>query len=386
VKAQSTTLGDLLEDYAENVNEFLPWYYDEDNWEGDHGVAGFLGVFGNIASCTFLHGATLGMLGETENDTGCAGDDAAINTTESPKVELGVSTIGIYEPSKVFIIKSHKPTKMSDALYLKRRVFVTESGRLDKLELFRPPSLLWTVYRKPEYMRFKVEMAGSKKEVRSRCISSVLSTFRSAVGMPSYDLVLMHEFLASFYQHHSISPRGFVPQFEYFRGENELFVPSLDFLGSEDFIEETIHSCFRGFARVPNREPIEDGLYLRLYKGMIFETTERNPDLRSLEMLGMVEKRAYPGGFIELLGEQALNAVVDEYLSKRNNSSRRYRFEVVKDIPPWAWDGECVEFFGLPVDSHIEIVSSSFHMSDVLGYEYDVHEYRSHVAKIRKMN
>jgi len=58
---------------------------------------------------------------------------------------------------------------------------------------------------------------------------------------------------------------------------------------------------------------------------------------------------------------------------------------VLPIIHYWPWDGECVEFFGLSVDPYIEIISSSFHMSDVLGYEYDVHEYRSRVAKIRKM-
>jgi hypothetical protein len=349
-----TTIGDLLEEYAKTVNEFLPWYYDPDGWEGDHGTAGYLGVFGNIASCTFLHGATLGMMARTEDDAGCAGDDAAINTTNKEEIEIGISTIGVYEPSKVFVIKSHKPTRDSNSLYLKRRVFVSTNGNLQLSSHFLPPNFLYTVKGQREYSRYHVEMSGSRAEMQNRAMTSVMMSFRTAIGLPPAELGSVHGMLRSFYRFHHMPEDGFVPQYHQRRISDKPFIPSLQHLGSSNFLEDTLVSCFNGFSRVPNRQKVQDGFYFRPRYGMTFEMTERPPDLVVLEKLGIVSKVRYPGDTIDFIGDEAITPVLIEYSQGSRYAGRRRRYHVCKPIPDWAWNGEIVEFFG-------EVVSHDFY-------------------------
>jgi hypothetical protein len=348
-----TTIGDLLEEYAKTVNEFLPWYYDPDKWEGDHGTAGYLGVFGNIASCTFLHGATLGMMARSEDDAGCAGDDAAINTTDKEEIETGIATIGVYEPSKVFVIKSTKPTRDSNALYLKRRVFVSLNGNLQLSSHFLPPSFLFTVRAKPEYSRYHVEMSGTRAEMLNRTRSSVMSSFRTAIGLPPAELASVHGLLKNFYRLHNMPEDGYVPQYHRRRVSDRPFIPSLQHIGSSNFLEETLVSCFNNYSRVPNRQKVQDGFYFRLRYGMTFEMTERPPDLVVLEKLGIVRKVSYPGDFVDYIGEEAITPVLIEYSQGSRYAGRRRRYHVCKPIPDWAWNGEIVEFFG-EIVSHDE--------------------------------
>jgi len=376
-----TTIGDLLEEYAKTVNEFLPWYYDPDGWEGDHGTAGFLGVFGNIASCTFLHGATLGMMARSEDDAGCAGDDAAINTNDRDEVETGISTIGVYEPSKVFVIRSHKPTRDSNSLYLKRRVFVSLNGNLQLSSHFLPPSFLFTVRGQREYSRYHVEMSGTRAEMLNRSITSVMSAFRTAIALPPAELSSVYGMLRYFYSIHDMPLDGYVPQYHQRRSSRRPFIPSLNSLGSSNFLEETLVSCFNNFARVPNRQKVLDGIYFRPKFGMTFEMTERPPDLVVLEKLGIVTKVSYPGDFIDFIGPEAITPVLIEYSQGSRYAGRRRRYLVCKPIPDWAWNGEIVEFFG-EVVSH-DVYTVSLTMIICFGVPERITQYSLHMAMMR---
>jgi len=80
-----TDLGLLLMDYIQNATNCSRFYLRGDLVEktGLHGyfihrVAGFLGVYGNLASCTFLHGVIALYITGLEDMTSVVGDDALI--------------------------------------------------------------------------------------------------------------------------------------------------------------------------------------------------------------------------------------------------------------------------------------------------------------------
>jgi len=80
-----TDLGLLLLDYIQNTTDCSRFYLRGDLVEKTglfgyfvHRVAGFLGVYGNLASCTFLHGVIALYITGKEDFTSVVGDDALI--------------------------------------------------------------------------------------------------------------------------------------------------------------------------------------------------------------------------------------------------------------------------------------------------------------------
>lgn len=351
-----TTLGMVLEEYALYANEFMRWHMTEKDWEGDHGVAGFLGVLGNIASCTFLHGAVLSMLVDSEGDCGCAGDDAVASTDNERRIDRGISTIGDYQEDKVYrLIPEFPPTIQSDCLYLKRRTFLSESGNLAQLHYFQPPSPLHPKYRKDESYssRYRQELKGQNHEILSRVIASITQSFKSAVRLSEEHLSTARSYLTSFYHSLSLSRTGYVPQLERVQSNAIPFYPSLEALGHFDFREQTIEANFRGFARVVARTVSPDYCPIRLKKGMTFETCFRGHTITTLEKAGILESvRGYSGGVETYTGRRALHRVLEEYTSYEKG--RRIRAYYMKDdVPDWAWGGSIVEIEGRILEGEV---------------------------------
>lgn len=343
-------LGDLLEEYASYVNEYMEWYRDDCDWEGTQGSGGFLGVLGNIASCTFLHGCILLMLSETQSDCGVAGDDAAVLTDSVEKIAGGVSLVGIYQWLKVFVLKPQMSVD-SDALYLKRRTFINPRiGNLSQWHYFQFPSMLTpAVMHDPEYTRrYGVELNGTRQDIRRRCISSVTSSFRSARFLPPDVLPAARSILERYYTLLGIPHCGYVPQYD--RSNHRIkdpFVPHLDGLGSFDFMESTLTSLYAGWCSVPNREVSLDHLYLAPRYGLVFDTQEGSPILSFLKRTGYVMELGFPGGSSTYTGEAGLHRILAEYLDK-GKEKRIRRFIVAKPIPSGAWGGARIELLGVP--------------------------------------
>jgi hypothetical protein len=106
---QAVSLGSLIRDYNDTcnregvftVNRYMPGAFE---WLR-HNRAGFLGVYGNIAGCTALHGLHACQLCGDNGDCRCVGDDvfgvfdgefASIND-----IHLPVASLGEVNPSKV---------------------------------------------------------------------------------------------------------------------------------------------------------------------------------------------------------------------------------------------------------------------------------------------
>jgi len=82
-------LGEMIEEYCDVVNNFPPFEYNKsildfslDSIVFFHHVAGFLGVPGNLATCTLAHGISVGITTKNEERQSCAGDDGNIGLAD----------------------------------------------------------------------------------------------------------------------------------------------------------------------------------------------------------------------------------------------------------------------------------------------------------------
>jgi hypothetical protein len=103
-------LGDILHEYNEvcNWNPEVSYERAFKNSHGlhvaDHGIASMLGIFGNLMTCTFAHGALVSQNVETEDQNNTAGDDGAIVEDEENEygIDICICALGSYEPTKTF--------------------------------------------------------------------------------------------------------------------------------------------------------------------------------------------------------------------------------------------------------------------------------------------
>ncbi|QPB44664.1 hypothetical protein [Tulasnella ambivirus 1] len=172
----TTDFGELLQEYNEECNKepeisYERFYKSQKGFRHAHHYAGMLGVYGNIASCTLMHGML--MMGVTGNDMKffVAGDDGgvAVNPETDEMVDQAINAIGRDQPDRRF--RSDEP----GCICLKRSLSVPE-GSIHPQHGVRviPPSLYTIVHhgflgRDRRYRAFDEEMSIQQhKEVIAR--------------------------------------------------------------------------------------------------------------------------------------------------------------------------------------------------------------------------
>lgn len=140
------SVGDIIREY--NVLNKEPEYSLERVWDVEytlkHSVAGFLGVYGNLITCTIPHGLILSTVSGKPRKAWCAGDDAGSaspHVDESSRYDTfnAARTVGTISVEKTFSDQEDDP-----AIALKRQ-FV-RSGRFCILQpniLFPPFSVFF---------------------------------------------------------------------------------------------------------------------------------------------------------------------------------------------------------------------------------------------------
>jgi hypothetical protein len=149
--------GIILVNAGEQIRQYnlqancLPEFSMERLLEGEHIfrhlVAGFLGVFGNITSCTFLHGLGLSQVTIDRVRSRCVGDDALgqIERLGDSTIEIVDSAIGImgsYERSKMVVWE--KDGDESTQWHFCKRPINRSDRKITSGHLFQFPSIhLW---------------------------------------------------------------------------------------------------------------------------------------------------------------------------------------------------------------------------------------------------
>jgi hypothetical protein len=122
-------LGEMILEYRDTVND-QPEYYWEDGFMGfatlsmAHMQAGFLGVYGNLMTCTVPHGFVARELVRTDSQVGTAGDDGMIDPVDHP-LEYAIkmlNRLGEFSKEKCFFAP--------EVIYLKRKVNITQRDEL----------------------------------------------------------------------------------------------------------------------------------------------------------------------------------------------------------------------------------------------------------------
>lgn len=322
-------LGDLLSTYNDLNTEPL---YHSDKLIGKgvvltHHVAGFLGVYGNLASCTFLHGAVVSQLVSSLSQVGVAGDDGIVESEDDYTTFFVIRLLGLMEESKCY-----NTTEIGNQVYLKRPI--RQIGYRVFSESFALYSMLEHLFDEDDRRFF--QSPRSKIERKGSLASSIVAYLRSLtrILLSSEEKEMVYSFLTSVYDHSGLPIEGSVPQIHTVHNPGQQKVPSgivpvvsLDCIG-EDPIEFTIKSLYTGVAVLPERSQTAIDLdFGMLYVGSEFVCTG-SPLLAYYRKLGFVELEQSD---VIMTGEVGLSALLRHYSPAR--SFPVYTVNVLRDIP-----------------------------------------------------
>jgi hypothetical protein len=318
----SVDFGDVVRDYCNtNIHPRYTGGPDLSLLENVHGVAGFLGVYGNIATCTFVHGAFLLQLSSSDSDgaCGCAGDDAVliVHDDDDDSIWACLSLIGVLAPEKTF--SSLDP----DVVYLKRRVWFPDRRpcALKTARYIQLPSFLFSLP-KAALSRFR-ERSMTTTELRELAVKSLSATFRSAVGIKSEHLADVRDFIMKYYALLHLPSLGNVPQYTDKDGlRYRSFYPSVGMLGHSDYILGTVRSLYPGWARIPCRDPVTIESPLSIHSGNTYRVS--NTRVASLlEKMGVLRRAPLEYRLVE--DSEGLEMIIDEYTGvRRSHDYRKY--------------------------------------------------------------
>lgn len=317
--------GDVIRDYA-NSNIHPEYSTRDPRFEDStHGVAGFLGVYGNIATCTFLHGAVVLQLASDTSGCGCAGDDAVIVTDmETDSVWICISLLGVLAMEKTF--SSEDP----DVLYLKRRVWFGDRRpcQLNTSRYIQLPSFLFTM-NQTDLKRFR-EGKMTKAELKKLACSSLGATYKSSVPfLNSGYMVDIRTFLQGYYKLLKLPIQGNVPQFSRANSWwSQSFVPNMATLGYRGFIEGTINILYPGWCNLPDRITIPFPVPLSLKENSVVRLVQ-GPNTSLYVKMGVLEPIHRRNRL--LTDEEGLKELLEEY-SGRRGFNEATLFRVVADI------------------------------------------------------
>jgi hypothetical protein len=317
-------LGELIYEYAEtnlrNPTYTLPSRYSDPSVVHYHSIAGFLGVYGNIASATFIHGIVMTMLHNHLDENNVAGDDGLDVTPDVDHTLKVVGSLGIVMDEKTF------RDSEGCCIHLKRPITRVGNRLLHGL-LSTWPSLV-PVMEQPD-PRYPHYNELTRRERRDAIAGSVTAFLQKLVplDLSENDVELVDTALSHIYDTYGLPRSGCVPQAQNARSA---FVPIYEkrFIGL-DPLYNTIVRNYSGIAKLPLRG------YVKWDPGMLeHETFQCNSTklLNYLEALGYIEQEKVSQF---TFGEDGLRELLSEYISPEPPI---YQYHVVRRLPRWLSD------------------------------------------------
>lgn len=317
-------LGVLLQNYTEQnlVNPMytLPRKYGDDSREHVHNIAGFLGVYGNIATATFIHGIVMGMLHDSLDENNVAGDDGLDVTRD---VNYTLSVVGLM--GEVHDEKTFRESEGS-CIHLKRPI-----NRIGRRLLHRP-LVTWPSLEPGEELcdpRYPYLRRKTKRDRKDTMASSVTAFMRKLDGLQldNDDITLIDTFLTMVYDTYNLPVSGHVPQIT---GGIGGFVPAYEkrFIGI-DPIYNTLSRHYTSIVKLPLRG--YEVLTYEKIQNMTFSCNS-NSLLRHLEALGYLRQEKVS---IVHFGEQGMQQLLKEFMDPEPCI---YQYTIVQKLPDWTVD------------------------------------------------
>lgn len=292
-----------------------------------HHVAGFLGVYGNLASCTFLHGAIMSQIVDSFSQLGVAGDDGLIDSSDDYTTFFVIRLLGLAEESKGYTTEDP-----GWQIYLKRPI--RQSLNRVFAESFALYSMIEHLFEEDDKRFFTAPR--SHMERKASLASSIVVYLRSLsrLTLSVMEKESVHAFLLGIYRHAGFPVSGYLPNISSHRSVNDQKLPStlvpsmgLEHIG-KDPIESTITSLYDGVAVLP--EKVETSIEVDqdlLYVGSEFVATG-SAWLSYLRKLGFVELEQ---SHVVYSGEEGLGRLLRHYSLSRDLA--KYTVSVLRDVP-----------------------------------------------------
>jgi hypothetical protein len=317
-------LGELIYAYTRtNLHDpsyTIPTKYGDPSVLHYHSVAGFLGVYGNIASATFLHGMVMAMLHHHLDENNVAGDDGLDVTSDVNTTLAIVGTMGTVMDEKTF------RDSEGCCIHLKRPIHRIES-RLLQGELVAWPSLescqIDVDIRYPYLKRL------NDQEKRDTIASSVTAFLRKLElkTLDDDNLEIVDVFLSSIYRTYGLPREGCVPQATQC---NSGFVSAYEkrYIG-ECPLRNTINRNYTGIAKLPLRGKIK--WEYDMFNDATF-LCNQNKLLKHLVVLGYLHHEKISS---YVYGKEGLDMLLKEYTHPEQPI---YEFTILRSLPVWLSD------------------------------------------------
>lgn len=317
-------LGGLIYDYTrtnlQHPEYTIPSKYGDPSVVHYHSVAGFLGVYGNIASATFIHGIVMAMLHMYTDESNVAGDDGLDITQNVDHTLRVVSSLGIVQDEKTF--------RQSEGccIHLKRPI-CRIGRRLHHGQLIAWPSLEAMYDNIDE--RYPYILRLSRREKMSNAAGSITAFLRKIANqsLEPRELDLIDIYLTNMYDTYGLPKHGCVPQVTPSRLG---FVPVYErrFIGM-DPIENTLSRLYANIATLPLRGKVEWDV--TMLEQSAFECNS-NKLLKHLVVLGCIRQVSLT---CCVFGNEGLQLLLKEYT---NPDPPIYQYVAIHTMPVWITD------------------------------------------------
>lgn len=183
-----SSVGDLIDEYCDVVNHLPPYEFNKgildfglDALHFFHHVAGFLGVPGNLASCTLAHGIAIGVNLTSTSHQSTAGDDGNVGVTEQtePAIVKTVRALGLFNREK------GSSTQLTPhGSYLKRRFEqVGNQGKMtERVDYPLLGAVNSFVTRDPRFPKLSENRSQIRRSMASSCAKVFRDIFRLSGG------------------------------------------------------------------------------------------------------------------------------------------------------------------------------------------------------------
>jgi hypothetical protein len=315
-------LGDLIYDYTltnlQNPSYTLPSKYGDPSVCHYHSVAGFLGVYGNIATATFIHGIVMAMRHKHLDENNVAGDDGLDVTDNVQSTLETVGTLGIVQDEKTF------RDSEGCCIHLKRPIRRVGTTLIHGHLLSWPSLEPGQTNNDIRYPYFRIMSNRDRISAIAGSITAFLRKLEHLV-LSDDELDLVDTFLTDMYRTYNLPIAGCVPQVS---RANLGFIPIYErrFIGV-DPIHNTITRHYSGVAIVPLRGE------LKWSEDMFSMTTFQCNSTRLLKhlvILGYLEQEKEDVG---IFGHVGLERLLKEYV---NPDPPIYLYTILRDLPAWA--------------------------------------------------
>jgi len=289
-----------------------------------HNVAGFLGVYGNLMSCTFVHGVSVLMLIDDPNKVNVAGDDghAAVKEDNVDTLFEIIRGNGVVERSKLY------RTDEDGSVCLKRGIVQFANRLLQKRMIIFPAlGAILDLFENDRPNHFSPNLGLTMSDRRSSIAIEVLRFLKSTssgVDLEPFEEQFILSYLSAIYTYASLPVEGSVPQCG-----GQYLCPVMPRQSSdlyEDPVRKVISQHYSGAVVVPRRmfdhdQETHSGS-LRWYPGHVF-VSPSHAYLSYMETVGCLSSEPLD---TLCLGEEGFDRLLKEF---QVSSPRIYTYSVI---------------------------------------------------------